>query len=232
MTSAASAGATCKVREPLAARRLWPVQLRPRYRASSKADRSDQPPWQAWPGASYGCGQSFGYVRKIGANQVFDHRSRTVIGDVIKALNGRTIAGALAIGLGSAEACLDIVHACKGNKFVSMATPSVSFDKAPRGHLRTLWLVLTVGRLVSSNVSIALKSRTRQIRTKLIFGTSLMDNEVGPLIYADFLPKALADSSYAAAPDPSVVGRGLGRIPAGLEAQRKSVSAKKVVVSL
>ncbi len=71
------------------------------------------------------------HVTKLGASQIFDYRSRTVVEDVIKASNGRTIAGALAIGLGSAKACLDIVHACKGGKFVSMATPPASFDNSP-----------------------------------------------------------------------------------------------------
>jgi NADPH:quinone reductase-like Zn-dependent oxidoreductase len=176
--------------------------------------------------------KNFDYVKRLGASQVFDYRSRTVIADVIKAFNDRTIAGALAIGLGSAEACLDIVHACKGDKFVSMATPSVSFDKAPKGHLRMLWLVPTIGRLISSNVSMMFKSRMRRVRTKFIFGTSLMDNEVGRMIYIEFLPKALANGSYVATPEPHVVGRGLDFIQTGFDVQVKGVSARKVVVSL
>lgn len=176
--------------------------------------------------------KNFDYVKKLGASEVFDYRSRTVVKDVIKAFSGRAIAGALAIGVGSSEACLDVVHASKGAKFVSMATPSVSFDNAPTGRARALWLIPTLGRVMSSNVSLMVKARLRGIRTKFIFGSSLMDNEVSRVIYTDFLPKALADGSYVAAPDPFVVGRGLDQIPAALEAQRKGVSAKKVVVSL
>ncbi len=175
---------------------------------------------------------NFEYVRKLGATEVFDYRNKTVVKGVIGAFKDRTIAGALAIGLGSAETCLDIVHACKGDKFVSMATPPVSFDQAPGGPRRTLWLVPTMARLISSNVSLMIKSRLRGIRTKFIFGSSLMANEVGPMIYADFLPKALADGRYVAAPDPLVIGRGLDQIQAGLMIQKKGVSAKKVVVSL
>lgn len=175
--------------------------------------------------------KNFGHVKTLGASQAFDYRSRTVVRDVVKAFNGRTIAGALAIGVGSAEACLDIVHACRGHKFVSMATPSVSFDKAPKGFRRTLWLVPAIGRLIASNVSMAFKSRARRIGTKFIFGTSLMNNEVSRVVYSDFLPSALADGRYAAAPDPLVVGRGLDQIPAALEVQKKGVSAKKLVVA-
>ncbi len=176
--------------------------------------------------------KNFDYVRKLGASQVFDYRSRTVVKDVIKAFSDRTIAGALAIGVGSSEACLDIVHACKGDKFVAMATPSVSFDNAPAGRARTLWLIPTLARVMSSTVSLMVKARLRRIHTKSIYGSSLMDNEVSKVIYTDFLPQALADGSYVAAPDPFIVGRGLDRIKAGLDAQKKGVSAKKVVISL
>ncbi len=72
--------------------------------------------------------RNFDYVKKLGASQVFDYNSKTVVKDVINAFEGKTIAGALALGKGSAEPCADIVHACNGNKFVSMASPSVSFE--------------------------------------------------------------------------------------------------------
>lgn len=176
--------------------------------------------------------KNFGYASKLGATQVFDYKSRTVISDIVKAFQGREIAGALAIGLGSVEACLDVVHACKGDKFVSIATPSVSFNDAPRGARRALWLVPTITRLVWSSFSTMLKSRLRGIRTKSIFGTSLLGNEVGPMIYVDYLPAALAEGRHAAAPGPLVMGRGLDRFLAGMAEQKKGVSASKIVVSL
>ena len=176
--------------------------------------------------------RNFDYCRKLGATEVFDYRSANVVADIVSAFEGRTCAGALAIGFGSVEACLDIVGACKGEKFVAIATPSVSFDNAPRGAMRALWLVPTLGRLVAASVVKALKSRQGRIRSKFIFGSTLVANEVGGLIYRDFLPGALAEGRYLAAPDPIVVGRGLGRIEAGLETLRKGVSAAKVVVSL
>lgn len=89
-----------------------------------------------------------------------------------------------------------------------------------------------IGKLVSSSVSLQVKTRMRHIGTKMIFGTSLMDNEVSKVIYTDFLPGALADRRYVAAPDPYVVGQGLEQVQTGLDVQRKGVSAKKVVVSL
>ncbi len=176
--------------------------------------------------------RNFDYVKKLGASQVFDYNSTTVVEDVVEAFKGKTIADALAIGIGSAEACSDIVHACNGNKFVSMTSPSVSFDKLSRRRGMSLQLPLFVLRLVSSTVSSQVKFRMRRIRTKFIFGNSLMDNEVSRVIYEDFLPQALADGRYVAAPDPHVVGKGLEYVQAGFDAQKKGVSAKKVVVSL
>jgi len=109
--------------------------------------------------------RNFDYVTKLGASQVFDYHSETVVDDVIEAFKGKTSAGALAIGTGSAEACADVVHACDGNRFVSMASPSVSFDTVPRNRGMSMQLPLLLLRLVSSNVSLQVKTRTRRIRT-------------------------------------------------------------------
>ena len=176
--------------------------------------------------------RNFDHVKKLGARRVFDYNSKTVVRDVIEALEGKTIAGALAVGKGSAEACSDVVHACDGNKFVSTASPSVSFDKLSRDRGMGLQLTPLILRLVSSSVSSQVKFRMRRIRTKFIFGSSLMDNEVSKVIYEDFLPGALADGRYLAAPEPHVIGKGLESVQAGLDAQKRGVSAQKVVVTL
>lgn len=67
---------------------------------------------------------------------------------------------------------------------------------------------------------------------KFVFGNSLRENEVGPAIYGDFLPKALAEGWFVAKPDAEVVGHGLGDIQKGLDILKKGVSAKKIVISL
>jgi hypothetical protein len=93
-------------------------------------------------------------------------------------------------------------------------------------------MIPTMARLIWVNVALMISARLRGVQTKFIFGTSLIGNEVGGLIYRDFLPSALADGRYVAAPDPLVVGRGLAQIPKAIEAQKKGVSAKKIVVTL
>ncbi len=168
--------------------------------------------------------QNAGYVSRLGAGHVFDYSSATVVDDLVKALRGTTIAGALAVGTGSAAACSDVVHACTGAKFVAMASPAVSFERGP-----TLAAVL---RLVSSTASLTVSNRRRGVRTRFLFGTSLMGNEVGSAIYVDFLPRALAEGRYVAAPAAKVIGTGLEHIQAGLDVHKKGVSATKIVVSL
>ncbi|HEY0777335.1 MAG TPA: zinc-binding alcohol dehydrogenase family protein [Gemmatirosa sp.] len=176
--------------------------------------------------------RNFGYVQRLGARQVFDYASPTVVADIIAACAGTTLAGALAIGTGSAEACLDVVHACDGCKFVAIASTSVTFDRFARGAGTTLQLLRLLLRLVASTVAVQVKSRRRGIGTKFIIGSSLIGTEVSQVIYEDFLPEALAEGRYVAAPEPAVVGTGLDCIQAGLDAQVKGVSAKKLVVAL
>ncbi len=176
--------------------------------------------------------KNFDYVKQLGASQVFDYNSRTVVEDIIEALHGKTVAGALAIGETSAGACLDIVHGCKGNKFVSMASFPLTFQGMARGAGVGSELLRQAPKLISFNMSRVFKSVTRGIRTNTIFGTTLMSNEVSRIVYVDFLPRALADGRYVAAPEPTVVGKGLASIQAGLDAQIAGVSARKVVVTL
>lgn len=176
--------------------------------------------------------RNFGYVRKLGASKVFDYNSKTVVKDVIAAFNGKTIAGAIAIGMGSTEACLDVVDACDGNKFVATTTFPVQFQKMGKGtHLRLRFL-MQLPKLLTYFLTTQWKSRVRGIRTKMIFGTSLVTTEVSWAIYMDFLPKALAEHAYVAAPEPHVIGKGLQHVQNGLNIQRNGVSASKVVISL
>jgi NADPH:quinone reductase-like Zn-dependent oxidoreductase len=177
--------------------------------------------------------RNFDYVRQLGASQVFDYKRKGVVNDIKEAFKGKTCAGALAIGAGSADPCSAIVSASHGSKFVSLAGPPVSFGiptSLPPGlSLQLLRLIL---RLVVESISIQMKFWVRRIHTKFIFGSTLMYNEVSKVIYEDFLPQALADGRYIAAPEPVVVGEGLDHIQAALDLQRQGVSAKKVVISL
>lgn len=60
-------------------------------------------------------------------------------------------------------------------------------------------------------------SRRRGVTVTWIWGGSLRDNEVGPGIYVNFLPGALAAGTYRPAPEATVVGEGLESIPIAIK---------------
>ncbi|KAK1765981.1 polyketide synthase [Phialemonium atrogriseum] len=177
--------------------------------------------------------RNFHYVRTLGAAQVFDYRADTAVAEIVRCLKGRRVAGAVAVGDGSLEACIDVVAAAAGaegggNKFVAQI--SVPFpDEMPTG---VGGIVSAVVSLVWWNVKTWFKAKTNGVRTKFVFGSTLMNNEVGRVVYQDFLPEALARGNYVAAPEPLVVGNGLEFAQEALDVQKKGVSAKKVVVTL
>jgi NADPH:quinone reductase-like Zn-dependent oxidoreductase len=176
--------------------------------------------------------KNFAYVQGLGASLAFDYRSKTAVADIIKAFKGRSIAGALAIGVGSAAACVQIVAASKGRKFVAMATPAVSFVRAPSGFGRIFWLVPTMTRMIAATSTTMIQARLQNIGAKFVWGGALVDNEICRIIYQDFIAQALTDGRFVPAPAPRVVGHGLDRISAALGIQRSGVSAQKIVVTL
>ena len=177
--------------------------------------------------------KNFDYVRRLGASGAFDYNSRTVVRDIVAACKGKTVAGALAIGSNSVLHCIDIVGRCKGARFVSIASPMpVSMDTMREGVSPIMALLPQLPKLAWYSLMLRLKTRAGGVRTKTIWGGTLGFNEVGRIIYVDFLPKALATGQFVPAPEPLVVGQGLAYVQAAFDAQRQGVSAKKVVVSL
>ncbi|OJJ50607.1 hypothetical protein ASPZODRAFT_126499 [Penicilliopsis zonata CBS 506.65] len=171
--------------------------------------------------------KNFDLVRKLGASQVFDYRSRTVVADIIQAFKGKIAAGALSVGHGAADACMAVLAHCEGNRFVAMATYPV-----PSPPPKVLPLPRTIFTYMSWILINTIKSKFTGVRYKFIFGSTLAFNEVGKAMFQDFLPDALAKGKYIAAPDPMVIGKGLDQIQAALDLHRKGVSARKIVVSL
>ena len=176
--------------------------------------------------------RNFAFVTELGASEAFDYNSPAVIPDIISAFAGRRLAGAIAFGTTSAPACVTIVVSCEGKRFVAIATPPVSFDRLASETGRRREMARTIRRLISSNIALQMRSRPRGVQVKYIWGTSLKHNHVGNAIYRDFLPAALADGRYRAAPAPRIVGVGLQHVQRALDIQREGVSAEKVVVTI
>ncbi|MCJ1450485.1 hypothetical protein MMC28_000816 [Mycoblastus sanguinarius] len=171
--------------------------------------------------------KNFDFVKTLGASRVFNYKSKTVNADMIRALEGKTTVGALSIGSGAADACMDVLNQCNGDKHVAMATYPTP-DPPPKNFATAI----TIWSFLSWSILNYFKSKMRGITTKFIFGFSLIHNHVGQAIFVDFLPKALAEGTFVAAPEPQVIGTGLEHIQAGFDLQAMGMSAKKVVVSL
>ena len=161
--------------------------------------------------------RNFDYVRQLGANQVFDYNSSTVRNDVIKAFEGKTSAGAFAVGAGSADACLEIVRACKGNRVRPpwLASP-FPFTKWQRERASPPRSCGSHPKLVSfqhcQDMEVSYAARHAATSSSL---QRLRTMRSAEYIYVDFLPRALAEGRYVAAPEPFVVGKGLDSIQAG-----------------
>jgi NADPH:quinone reductase-like Zn-dependent oxidoreductase len=143
---------------------------------------------------------NFDYVRKLGASQVFDYQDENIVQDLIHALAGKFLAGALdAIGSTAAITTAEVVRQCKGSRRVITTLP-VSVDMPT------------------------------DVLAKHVRGDDLRDTSLGKAIYETFLPQALESGAYVPAPRPRVVGQGLQRIQDAFDILRNRVSAEKVVV--
>jgi len=166
------------------------------------------------------------YLKTLGASQVFDYRSSTVAEDMIRALKGKSTAGAMSIGNGAAEKCMQILEKSTGtNKFVAMATFPM-----PQKEPQSLVLLRTAIFFVSWLIAYKFTGMIKGIKSTLI--TIDVDSGVSKHIFVDFLPKALQKGTYVTAPEPEITGHGLESIQEAFNLQKKGVSAKKLVVSL
>ena len=152
--------------------------------------------------------RNFDYVRSLGAAAAVDRRGRAAAEEILDLVGDGTLAGTLAIGTGSLVPAVAIASRCAGSGRVASAQPGwITRFRSPR-------------------------ARRPGVRVSGIWGGTLKDNEVGPAIYAGFLPAALATGAYRAAPDATVVGHGLAHIPEALRRLRAGVSATKLVITV
>ncbi len=148
------------------------------------------------------------YVRSLGAEAAVDYHSRTVVKELVALLQHSPLAGTLAIGAGSLGPAIKVATQVSGRRKIASAQPG------PATNIR------------------AAAARRRGVTVTVIWGGSLRDNEVGPSIYVDFLPEALATGTYRPAPNATVVGEGLESIPMAVQQLKEGVSATKLVVTI
>ncbi|RYE80124.1 MAG: hypothetical protein EOO80_04700, partial [Oxalobacteraceae bacterium] len=176
--------------------------------------------------------ENFEFVRGLGARQAFDYRSATVVADLVRALGQSRCAGAVAIGAGAAFACLDLVVAAGGALTVAVVTPPATFDGIPAGRGRLRKLLPILASNASGLLKLMWRAKRHGVATPFVWGTALMHNHVGPLIFQDYLPEALARGAFQPSPPCQVAGHGLEAIPAAMAMHAAGVSAVKLVVTL
>jgi NADPH:quinone reductase-like Zn-dependent oxidoreductase len=176
--------------------------------------------------------KNFEYVKSFGAAHAFDYRSKDVVSEIIAALRGKAVVGALAIGAGSALVCLDILPHCQGRKFVANCSSDMSFDALPKGRITLPAILKLLPARLRASAETRRKSRRHGITVKFFDASSVVGNEVGPAIYRDYLGPALAEGRFRPAPPPRIVGHGLEAIQTAFDIQRSGVSAAKIVVAL
>jgi len=171
--------------------------------------------------------KNFALCEKLGARQCFDYNSRSVIPDLIKTLKQTDFAGAASMGVNSDGPCFEVVSQLKSGKFVSM----VSFPR-PEPEPKTLFLPRTITFFASWFISTTIKTRVKGISWKMVTVDQMANNGIGKTVYTDYLPKALKEGSYIAAPDPEIVGEGLESIQTAYTRQEQGMSGVKAVVSV
>jgi NADPH:quinone reductase-like Zn-dependent oxidoreductase len=175
---------------------------------------------------------NFEFVRGLGARQAFDYRSATVVADLVSALGQSRCAGAVAIGAGAAHACLDLVAAAGGALTVAVVTPPATFDGIPVGRGRMRKLLPILAKNATGLLKLMWRAKRHGVATPFVWGTALIHDRVGPLIFQDYLPQALACGAFKPSPPCRLAGQGLEAIPAAMAMQAAGVSAAKLVVTL
>ncbi|MFG6445912.1 zinc-binding alcohol dehydrogenase family protein [Microbacterium sp. P07] len=170
-------------------------------------------------------------LRALGAAHVFDYRDPDVVEKIAAAARGSKVKGVLAIATGSAEPSVAIAIAT-GAKRVALSSPSVSFYDQPRRGGFSATRARLMARLITGNVLLQIRCALHGVRARFVWGSSLMKNEVGRMLWTDHLPSALADGRHAPFPAPRIVGTSLADVQPALDALREGTSTVKLVIAL
>ncbi|QQA44466.1 zinc-binding alcohol dehydrogenase family protein [Pelagovum pacificum] len=176
--------------------------------------------------------RNFDYLERLGADVVLDYAGPDAARRVAQALAGHSVAGAIAMGEGSSRACIDVLGTSEGTRKVAMATFPVDLDALPDAPGPWTLVTQMLPRMMTGMFGLWVTAKRRGVAHSTIWGTSLMETDLGPAIFENFLPQALASGQIMPAPPPLVVGDGLEAIQSAFDRQRQGVSARKVVVTL
>ncbi|KAF5613893.1 oxidoreductase zinc-binding dehydrogenase family superfamily [Fusarium subglutinans] len=152
--------------------------------------------------------KNFDYLKKLGASQTFDYSSPTIKEDLLAAVKGKVVAGAIANGGLDVSVYPSIVDTCAA---VALSSPDncklVPLTMVPRFPLPD------------------------GVETKFVVPLAT-DKDLASWIFNDYISEALASGNFVPAPEAEVVGHGLGSLQSALDTLDSGVSAKKIVVTM
>ncbi|WYZ42208.1 hypothetical protein EsH8_V_001103 [Colletotrichum jinshuiense] len=145
------------------------------------------------------------FVKNLGADQVFDYSSPTIVETLASVLTDVDFVG--------------VYDAISGDS--SSDDISAILDRLDK-------------RVPVASV-LPIDKKTERFAPEYVVAFSIVNEpnqHIGEWVWGKFIPEALANGSFQAKPDPLVTGHGLKDIQGALDIQRKGVSAKKIVVTL
>jgi len=150
---------------------------------------------------------NFDFVKSLGASEVFDYNSPSVVDDILSAIkaSGKEFAGIYdsISEPASTTPSIEILQKAGGAKKIGTVLPPP--ENLPEGVQATNILAFSIG---------------------------MQYKDVGEAIWGKFVPAALEEKTLKALPPALVVGKGLEHVQEGLNMNKKGVSAKKVVIEL
>ncbi|GAA0964724.1 zinc-binding alcohol dehydrogenase family protein [Frigoribacterium faeni] len=173
-------------------------------------------------------------VKGLGATHVYDYRDPEVIDKLVAVIDGRTVAGVVAIGAGSTDAGIRLLARTGGTRLAIASTPVSLAEVADVSSGRRLLptALPTFARLGLATARSALAARQAGVTARFIWGSSLRDDDLGERLWGEVLPRGLADGSLRAVPEAVLAGDGLDALQAAVDRHRAGVSAQKIVVRL
>ncbi|KAH7171888.1 chaperonin 10-like protein [Fusarium sp. MPI-SDFR-AT-0072] len=152
--------------------------------------------------------KNFNYLKKLGASQTLDYNSPTIKEDLLTAVQGKVVAGAIANGGLNVSVYPSIVETCAA---VALSSPD---------NCKLVPLTMVPRFPVPDGVE-----------TKFVVPLAT-DKDLASWIFNDYISSALTSGSFVPAPEAEVVGHGLGSLQFALDTLDAGVSAKKIVVTM
>lgn len=143
------------------------------------------------------------YVKKLGASQVFDYNSSSVVDDVISSIKA------------------------SGKEFVG-TYDSISVEASFKPNLEILQKA--GGKILGTVLPPPEAPSGITVQNILAFAIAFQHKDIGEAVWGKYVPGALESGSLKCLPEPMVIGKGLEHVQKGMQTNKDGVSAKKVVV--